>query len=88
MAIIRNALTLAAFVAAGVIGFSPMAQAQLTGTCGEQMKFVQTEINVSTVQADKDAATAELAKAQAAAAANDDEGCKQHTNAAHMHVHH
>ena len=83
---IRIAIAAAAILAAA-LGFGQMAYAQLQGTCDEQMKQVQAEIASSTVQADKDAATAELAKAQAAAAANDDTSCKQHANEAHIHVH-
>ena len=85
---IRNAVIIAAVLAAGAIGMGQMAQAQLQGSCDEQIKAVQAEIASSTTQADKDAATAELAQAQAAQAANDDASCKQHTQSAHDHVKH
>ena len=83
---VRNAVIMAAVMAAGVIGMGQMAQAQLQGSCDEQMKTVQAEIASSTTQADKDAATAELAQAQASAASNNEDDCKQHAQKAHDHV--
>ena len=85
---VRNAVTLAAILAAGVIGFGQMAYAQLEGSCAEQMKQVQAEMDATSVQADKDSAAAELAEAQKAAAANDEDNCKQHLAKAHEHVKH
>src|SRR5262249_46475937 len=85
---IRNAVIVAAVLAAGVIGVGQMAQAQLQGSCDEQIKQIQAEIAASTTQADKDAATAELTQAQAAQAANNEDDCKQHAEKAHAHVNH